>query len=101
MVPRENGWPVLTTLIDLKVLLFRENQAIFSRERLTVRILFPPAASPSLKVNFHRRRRVGLIGAQFSFGILVNFRLAATNYTDDLLGESAESGQETHFQFRA
>ena len=31
----------------------------------------------------------------------IHFRLAATNYTDDLLGESAESGQETHFQFRA
>src|SRR5437016_9422534 len=36
VVPRKNGWPVLTTLIDLKVLLlFRENQAIFSREGLT------------------------------------------------------------------
>jgi hypothetical protein len=42
-----------------------------------------------------------LIGGQSSFSILVDFRLVVTNYTDDLLGESAASGQETHFQFQA
>jgi SAM-dependent methyltransferase len=38
---------------------------------------------------------------QSSFGILVNFRLTGINYIDDLLGESSQSGQETHFQFQA
>jgi hypothetical protein len=42
-----------------------------------------------------------LTGGQSSFIILVNSRLTATNYTDDLLEESAELGQETHFQFQA
>ena len=32
LVAREDGWPVLTTLIDLKALLLHENQATFSRE---------------------------------------------------------------------
>ena len=31
---------------------------------------------------------------------LFNF-LSITNYTDDLLGESSQSGQETHFQIQA
>ncbi len=48
LVAREDGWPVLTTLIDLKALLLHENQATFSREGPTVRISFPPAASPFL-----------------------------------------------------
>jgi hypothetical protein len=38
---------------------------------------------------------------QSSFSISVNSRSAATNYTDDLLGELSQSGQETHFQFQA
>ena len=42
LVPRENGWPVLATLIDLKALLLREDQATFSREEPTVRIPFAP-----------------------------------------------------------
>jgi hypothetical protein len=36
-----------------------------------------------------------------SFNISVNSRPVATNYTDDLLGELSQSGQETHFQFQA
>jgi hypothetical protein len=44
LVPRgENGWPVLTTLIDPKALLLSENQTTFSREGPTIRILFAPA----------------------------------------------------------
>jgi hypothetical protein len=46
--PRENGSPVLTTSIDLKASLLRENQATFSREGPTVRIPFPPPASRTL-----------------------------------------------------
>jgi 2-phosphosulfolactate phosphatase len=42
VVPRENGWPVLTTLIDLKALLLSENQATSSPEGPTVRIPFAP-----------------------------------------------------------
>jgi len=44
-VPRENGWPVLTALTDLKALLLREHQATFSREGPTVRTRLPPAES--------------------------------------------------------
>src|SRR6266446_7013829 len=41
LVSRENGWPILTALIDLKALLLRENQATSSRDGPTV-----PPASP-------------------------------------------------------
>jgi hypothetical protein len=37
-------------------------------------------------------RTKALYFSQSSFGILVSSRLAATNYTDDLLGESSRSG---------
>jgi hypothetical protein len=49
-----------------------------------------------LEIRNHREGK-----PQSSFSILVNSRPAATNYTDDLLGELSQSGQETHFQFQA
>ena len=64
---------------------------------LTMRASVAKGSTPLTKPH----RRVGLIGDHSSFGFLVNSRLVGTNYTDDLLGESPQSGQETHFQIQA
>jgi hypothetical protein len=56
----------------------------------------PDARSEGLYAILDETAAVALV-CQSSFSILVNFRLATTNYTDDLLGESSASGQEIHF----
>jgi hypothetical protein len=54
----------------------------------------PPAYAP-----FERSMREEKPHSSFSISVIS--RPVATNYTDDLLKELSQSGQETHFQFQA